>query len=281
MLRITSATELAGVVGHPARHSLSPALHNAAYAALRVDWAYLAFEVNPPDFAAAVAGARALGARGLSVTMPFKEEAAALASRRSSTVRRLGAANTLTFEKNEVVADSTDGAGFVADLAKALRFDPNGRRCAVIGAGGAARAVILALAEAGASEVLVANRTPVRAFRASALAPGVARVVRADELASAELVVQATPAGMAGTGEPAEGEGSGWPVGFDPSRLSAGQFAVDLVYHPEETAWLRAAAAGGATTRNGLGLLVHQAALQVERWTGRAAPLVAMWAAVS
>jgi shikimate dehydrogenase len=157
----------------------------------------------------------------------------------------------------------------------------------VLGAGGAARAIILALAESGASEVLIVNRTPVRAFRAASLAPGVARVARAEECYDVDLIVQATPAGMGVPPAPArEGEegttpSDAWPLGVDPTQLSAGQIAVDLVYHPEETAWLAAAAAAGATARNGLGLLVHQAALQVERWTGRTPPLVAMWAAVS
>ena len=308
MSRLSASTVLAGVVGFPVGHSLSPLLHNAAYRALGLDWAYAAFEVPPADFDDAVTGARALGMRGLSVTMPHKERAVEVATRRSATARRLWAANTLSFDDREIVADSTDGGGLLDDLQVEVGYDVAGRRCAVIGAGGAARAVILALAEAGASEILVVNRTAVRAFRAAALAPGVGRVARPEELEVADLVVQATPAGMAdqgpahlpgGTGapldtartEPAPPEDSprsegpagepGWPAGADPSRLGAGQLVVDLVYRPAVTPFLAEAARYGATTRNGLGMLVHQAARQVRRWTGTDPPLAAMWAAVT
>lgn len=276
-MKLSASTRLCGVIGYPARHSLSPALHNAAYWALGLDWAYLAFEVPPAEFAAAVAGARALGLRGLSVTMPHKEQAAGLATKRSVTARRLGAANTLTFEGREIVAESTDGTGLVTDLRLACGFDPAGKRCGVVGAGGAARAVVLALAEAGAAEVLVVNRTAVKAHRAAGLAPSVGRVARAEELAGVDLVVNATPVGLgAQTGD----SPAGWPAGADPTRLRPGQLAVDLVYHPAETPWLAAAREAGAATRNGLGMLVHQAALQVALWTGERPPVRAMWAAV-
>ncbi len=279
-MKLSGATRLCGVAGNPVRHSLSPALHNAAYEALGIDWVYLPFEVPSGDFAAAMAGARALGLRGLSVTMPYKEQAAALADRRSLTARRLGAANTLTFENGEVRADSTDGAGLLNDLRDELGYEVEGRSCGVIGAGGAARSVILALAEAGAAEILVVNRTAVRAFKAATLAPAVGRVARPEELAAVELIVQATPFGMGrGGGDDADGEAA-WPAGFDPAMLGPGQLALDLVYHPARTRWLARAAETGASTRNGLGMLVHQAAIQVERFTGAAAPTEAMWAAV-
>ncbi|MHB1987081.1 MAG: shikimate dehydrogenase [Acidimicrobiales bacterium] len=279
-MKLTAATRVLGVVGDPARHSMSPLLHNAAYTALGLDWAYLAFEVQKAHFGSAVAGADALGFVGLSVTMPHKEQAVTLATRRSATARRLGAANMITFEKGAIVADSTDGEGLLADLREALGFEPAGKRCGVIGAGGAARAVILSLAEAGADEVLVVNRTAVRAFRAAAVARGRARVVRAEELDSADLIVQATPAEMVAQGQSQSPGPAAWPAGADPGRLGSGQLAVDLVYRPAVTAWLAEAGRSGATTRNGLGMLVHQAALQVSRWTEQSAPLEAMWAAV-
>lgn len=287
---LSAATELAGVVGFPVRHSLSPRLHNAAYAALGLDWAYLAFEVPPGKLEAAVLGAASLGMRGLSVTMPHKEQAARLASRRSATVRRLGAANTLTFEEDRVVADTTDGDGFLSDVRSSLGFEPAGKCCGVIGAGAAARSVVLALAEAGARELLVVDRTPARALRAATLAGTRGRLARPEELDGADLVVQATPVGMSSADGPVASEpppgaggaaGPGWPAGVDPARLGAGQVAVDLVYHPRVTPWLEEASRCGATTRNGLGMLVRQAALQVSRWTGEAAPEEAMWEAVS
>jgi shikimate dehydrogenase len=266
------ATAVAGIIGDPIRHSLSPRLHQAAYVALGLDRVYLTFEVGAADFDVAVQGARALGLRGLSVTMPHKDAAAALATRRSGVARRLGSANTLTFEGGQILADSTDGVGLLDDLRDWAGFDPDGKRCGVIGAGGVARAAVLALSEAGASEVLVVNRTAVRAFRAAALAPRTGRVARPAELHSVDLVVQATPLGMAGSDEPGA---------VDPSGFGRGQVVVDLVYHPAVTPFLRLAAATGARTRNGLGMLVHQAAHQIELWTGTRPPLDVMWAAVA
>lgn len=107
-----------GIIGDPVRHSLSPRLHHAAYVALGLDWVYLTFEVPPGRFVTACAGARALGLRGLSVTMPHKTEAAAISTRRSPVVRRLGAANTLSFDERGIAADSTDGGGLLDDLRK-------------------------------------------------------------------------------------------------------------------------------------------------------------------
>ena len=272
-------TVLSGVVGDPIRHSLSPRLHQAAYVALGLDRVYLTFEVHASDFATAVRGAAALGVSGLSVTMPHKDAAAALATRRSPVARRLGSANTLTFDATEVRADSTDGAGLVDDLREGAGFDPSGRRCGVIGAGGAARASILALFEAGASDILVVNRTAPRAFRAAALAPGRGRVARPEELDAADLVVQATPVGMAAAALGGESRTDGQPL-VDANRFGSGQLVVDLVYSPASTAFLDLAARNGARTRNGLGMLVHQAARQVELWTGLVPPIEAMWTAV-
>ncbi|MHB8456367.1 MAG: shikimate dehydrogenase, partial [Acidimicrobiales bacterium] len=230
-MSISGSTELAGIIGTPVRHSLSPALHNAAYAALGLDWVYLAFEVPKEHFETAVAGAGALGMRGLSVTMPHKEHAASLATRSSDRVRQLGAANTLSFAKGEVVADSTDGEGLLDDLREALGFDPEHSRCGVIGAGGSARAVILALAEAGALEILVVNRTGDRARLAASIASDVARVAQPEELEAMDLVVTATPAGMEGL-RAFDPEPPGGPHEIEPTRLGSGQVAVDLVYHP-------------------------------------------------
>jgi shikimate dehydrogenase len=271
-------TRLAGVIGHPVRHSLSPRLHQAAYRALGVDWAYLAFDVAPTSFAAAIEGAKALGLVGLSVTMPHKDAAARIATRRSPVVRRLAAANTLTFSGGRIEAENTDGEGLIADLRQEVPFEPEGRCCGVIGAGGAARAVVVALAEAGASQVLIVNRTPSRAFQAATLAPGRGRVARPEELDAAELIVKATPMGMAleGGAEPAARD----EVFVDASRFGAGQLVVDLVYDPPVTEWLAEAAASGAHIRGGLGMLVHQAARQVELWTGTTPPLAEMWRAV-
>lgn len=270
----SAATALAGVMGDPISHSLSPRLHNAAFDALGLDWVSVAFAVPAGAVPEVFAGLGALGIRGLSVTMPHKEAAWAAVDERSAVADRLGSVNCVTVEAGRLVGDSTDGPGLVAALRRGQGFDPAGRACVVVGAGGAARAAVLALAEAGAGQVTVVNRSSDRAGIAAGLAGAVGRVGGPAAVAGADLVVHATPVGMAGS--PAvEGD---YP--FDLDMLHAGQLVVDLVYYPARTPLLERAAARGATVANGLGTLVHQAAIAVERWTGRPAPLSAMWAAV-
>ena len=270
---LSASTCVVGVMGYPVAHSLSPLLHNTAFAHLGLDWVSVAFAVRPGRAAAALDGARELDIRGLSVTMPHKEDVAAAVAVRTPEAERLGAVNCVADDRGAWLGDNTDGAGLVAALARGGRFVPRGRRCVVVGAGGAARAVVAALADAGATEVVVVNRTPGRALAAAALAGPAGRVGTADDARAADLVVNATPAGM----DDVEGAAV-WPV--PPDLLGPGQVVVDLVYHPPVTPWLAAVGERGATTMNGLGMLVHQAALQIERWTGREAPVDAMWSAV-
>ncbi len=267
---LSGHTRVAAVIGHPVRHSLSPVIHNAAFAALGLDWAYLAFDVAPGDGEAAVAAVRTLGLGGLSVTMPHKDAAARAVDRCSDAAAALGAVNCIVpGPDGSLLGENTDGAGFLDALAADLGWAPDGRRTVVLGAGGAARAVVLALAGAGAAEVVVVNRTADRAAAAAALAPGVARVGDPAEVADADLVVNATSVGMDGTSSPLAG-----------GAVGAGQVVVDLIYHPAETPLLADAAAAGATVANGLGMLVHQAAHAFRLWTGEAAPVAAMAAAV-
>ncbi len=267
-------TQLAAVIGDPVRHSLSPRLHNAAYGALHMDWVYVAFEVAPGSVAGAVAGARVLGLRGLSVTTPHKQAALTAADHASPLAQRLGAANTLVIDKGEVFAESTDGDGLVADL-RAAGYEPSGKVAAVIGAGGAARSAIVALGAAGASRVLVVNRSIDHAVRAAELAGPVGRAAPAEAVADAAVILQATPVGLGGRGEGNE------LLAEVAAHLGAGQLVYDFVYHPPVTSFLAAAANSGAAVRNGLGMLVHQAALQFELFCGEPAPLAVMWAAVA
>jgi shikimate dehydrogenase len=293
----TATTHLAAVIGQPVRHSLSPTLHNAAFAALRLDWVYVAFEVDAGGAVGAIEAMRALGIEGLSVTMPHKADVAAAVDQLSPVAARLGAVNCVRREATSVpgnyptdgsnsvtntsirqdyllVGENTDGEGFLRSLAEDASFDPAGRRCVVLGAGGAARAVILALAGAGASDIGVVNRTPERARSAAALAGEVGRVVAADAVAKADLIVNATPVGMAGGGvHDAE-------LPLDPELLSPGQVVADLIYHPDRTPLLEAATFRRAVAVNGLGMLLHQAGLAFELWTGEPAPISAMRAAV-
>ncbi len=269
----TAITRLAGVIGHPVAHSLSPVLHNAAFAEVGLDWAYVAFDVPEGSCAAAVEGARALGVLGLSVTMPHKRAAALACDELTATAAALGVANTIVRRHDRLVGEATDGPGFVASL-RAAGHDPAGRTCVLLGAGGAASAVAHALAEAGAACVGVVARRPEAAEQVAALAGRVGVVTSASDVRRADLVVNATSVGMGGTA----GEGA-LPLGLDPADLRPGQVVADLVYHPLRTPLLVTAEAAGATPVDGLGMLVHQAALAFELWTGITAPLGVMAAA--
>lgn len=269
-MRPTAQTVVAGVVGDPVRHSLSPLIHNAAFAALGIDGTYVAFPVSAHSGNAIVSALRCLGIVGLSVTMPHKEVVAATADEVSSDVALLGAANTLVNRNGVIRAEVTDGQGCVAAL-RASGFDPEGRRCLVLGAGGAGRAVALSLARAGARELVIVNRGDSRAERTLALVGRVARRGSLDDVREVDLIVNATPIGM-GTDE---------LLPLDPVHLSRGQFVNDLVYHPLETPLLKAARVAGAQCVDGLGMLVYQAGLQFEIWTGQPAPIRAMRDAVT
>jgi shikimate dehydrogenase len=281
-----ATTVVAGVIGDPVEHSLSPVLHNAALVELGLDWVYVAFPVPAGRGREAVSAMTAFGIRGLSVTMPHKTAAAAACERLSPVAGRLGVANTVTNLGGALVGDSTDGPGFVDSLAD-QGWSPEGKRCLVLGAGGAARAVVMALAEAGASRVEVVARREEQARAAAAFAgPRGAQgtVAAADQ---ADLVVNATPVGMAGmagtagtsgTAGAVEGDG-GLPFGLRAEGLGAGQLVADLIYAPATTPLLAVARARGAETCNGLGMLIHQAARQVRMWTGREPPVDVMSAA--
>ena len=272
---VTGQTGHVGVIGDPVRHSLSPTLHNAAYEAMGLDLVYGAFVVHDGDAELALRGARALGFLGLSVTTPHKDAIAKAADERSRRVELLGAANSVVFRDGVALAESTDGDGLLSDLATACAFSPAGTKCAVIGAGGAARAVVLALASAGAEQVVVVNRSADRASAASALAGATGRVGEVTDLAGCDLVVNATSLGLIAD------EAASDVARELAANLTEGQLVVDLVYRPAHTVFLLRAAERGAVVRNGLGMLVHQAALQVELFTGRTAPIDVMWASVA
>jgi shikimate dehydrogenase len=276
----SASTRVAAVIGDPVRHSRSPLIHNAAFAATGLDWVYLALPVRAGDVARAFDGVRALGIEGLSVTTPHKDDAAAYVDELDDDARILGAVNCVVRDDERLIGANTDGPGLVASLRDA-GFEPRGERCAVLGAGGAARSVVLALARAGASEVLVVNRTADRAERAAALATeagSTGTVAPVDAVADAGLVVNATSIGMGSTSSGAV-DPSSTELPLPGALVRADLVVADLVVHPVETPLLRLAAARGARRVDGLGMLVHQAALAFTRWTGVDAPLSVMQAA--
>ncbi len=271
MGEVGAGTRVAGVVGWPIEHSLSPTIHNAAYRTLGLNWVYAAFPVRPGTLPRAVRGLADAGLVGVNVTMPHKEEAATLADELSEDAERLAAANVLSFGAR-VGADNTDAPGFARFLADDAGFDPAGTRAVIFGAGGAARACALALARGGLADLSIAARTAGASARMAAALQGSATTWRevpfGSSVSGADLIVNATPLG--GTGE----RGTLALEGLHP-----GQVVVDLVYRPAITPLVAAARAAGADAFGGLGLLLHQAALTIELWTGQVAPLPEMSAA--
>jgi shikimate dehydrogenase len=269
-IELSGTTRVAALIGSPARHSLSPAILNAGFAELGLDWAFVVFEVEPGRGEEALAAVRTLGISGLSVTMPHKAAACAAVDELTPVAEALGAVNCVSWSGDRLVGDSTDGPGFVDALRLDEGMEVTGRSCAVVGAGGAGRAVVRALAQAGAREVVVVNRSPGPAAQAVALAGAVGRLGTHDDLADADIVVNATSLGMAGTGAGAS------ELPFDVDRLGRHAVVADLIYHPLATPLLTGARHRGLTTVNGLGMLVHQAAHALRWWTGHEAPVEVM-----
>ena len=257
-----------GLVGNPVEHSLSPPMHEAAYEELGLDARYVTFEPDRADLSAAIEGARALGVTGLNVTVPFKEAVRELVAV-DDLAARVGAVNTVDFSGGEPTGHNTDVVG-VQRAFTHHGVPLAGETAVVVGAGGAGRAGAFALHDADAS-VRVANRT---VERAEALAADVGATAHGlDELpallADADLLVNATTVGMDGDESPV------------PASALHGDLAVlDAVYAPLETRLLRDATAAGATTIDGAWMLLFQGVAAFERWTGRAAPVDAMDAAL-
>ncbi len=248
-------------------------MHEAGFAATGKAARYLAFEVAPERLEGAVQGLGCLGFQGANVTVPFKEQAFRLADRRGMQAELAGSANTLRFDADGIFADSTDGPGFFASLRDALHWSPVGTSIVLLGAGGAARGIAASALALGAARVTVANRT---VGRAESLAHDLHRVGTITPLAlvdaglsaalrDADLVVQCTSVGL---GAPDRSV-------LSPERmedLRQGSLVVDIVYRPEDTAFLRLASARGLTTVGGLGMLAHQAALSWQVWFGEIGP---------
>lgn len=251
------------VLGHPVSHSRSPAMQNAALGALELwDWSYEAIDVAPEDFAAKVRELAAGDFAGANVTVPHKQAALAIADEASEASQQIGAANTLVFAEQRIEAHNTDADGLLA----ALPITPRGRRALVLGAGGAARAVVWALLWEGA-EVEVWNRTAEKAAALCAELGGAAVTDPSQD--HYEIVVNTSAAGLHGE-DPFE------QLPLEPDLFAAGQTVVDMVYGEHRSPLLQAAEAAGAETVDGLEILVQQGARSLEIWTGCEPDLMTM-----
>ena len=278
-------TQVVGLIGWPVHHSLSPVMHNAAFAALGLDWRYVLWPVPVlpcQRLGEAIAGIRALGLRGANVTVPHKQSALRVLDHVSDAARLIGAVNTLWVDDQQrLCGDNTDAPGLHRDLL-ANDVELHGAHALILGAGGSSRAALVALAHAGCRQITTLNRTRARAealvsefieafpdvrLEAGGF-PGDLQRASAD----ASLIVNCTPLGMA----PAA-QGLPWDRAVP---LRADQVVYDLIYNPSQTGLITLARDAGARAFNGLGMLLEQGALAFERWTGQAAPRDVMRAAL-
>lgn len=274
---LNGETRVVGVIGWPVRHSLSPAMQNAAIAQLGLNWIYVPFEVSPTRLPEAIEGMRALGIVGLNVTVPHKEGVADLVDELGETARALGAANTVRNQDGRLIGYNTDGDGFLRSLREADETIA-GKRVVLLGAGGSARSVAYAVARNGCASLAVVNRTVARAQELAArIGELTGAAIEAVDLASgrsqecvrdAQVIIDSTPQGMHPNCDVEPVVPAEW--------LSEGQLVCDLVYIPRDTCLLQAARRRGARTLDGTGMLVHQGAIALELWTGAAAPVETM-----
>ena len=284
---LSAATRLCAVLGAPIRHSASPAMHNAALAALGLDWRYVGCEVASERLREAIEGARHLGFAGLNLTVPHKLLAVPLMDELDASALAWGAVNTVVFEARDMAGEwrpvgqftepcgpvrakgyNTDADAIIRALNEDLAIEPRAARVLLLGAGGAARAAALRLADEGVGELWLVNRTEAKAAELAgeirARFPAVEVAVGYPDT-SVEIILNATSLGLK--------RGDGLPL--DVSRFAFGRAdaVYDMIYRPAETPLLRAARAAGCRAANGLGMLLYQGAAALELWTGRPAPV--------
>jgi len=273
-LRITSQTQVTGVIGHPIAHSLSPLMHNRAFEYLDLDWIYLPFDVAPQNLGEAIRGIKGLGIRGLNVTIPHKERVIPFLDEVSPEAEAIGAVNTILNEDGRLIGHNTDIPGFVHPL-KEFEEELKGKKAVVFGAGGASKAVIYGLLKHfDLSEISIINRTLEKAERLAAKFRSESPQIKAfrlteenlrEQVPSASLVVNATSVGMS-----PDVDGS---IIKEKGLLRKGQIVYDLIYNPLETKLLKMAKERGAIPINGLEMLLQQGAESFKIWTGIQMPL--------
>jgi shikimate dehydrogenase len=268
---INAATRLCAVYGFPIRHSASPAMHNAAFAKLGLDWRYLAFEVDPKNLRAAIEGARVMGFAGLNLTVPHKLLAVEMVDELDASAKCWGAVNTIKFENGRAIGFNTDADAIVAALREDLKIKLRGASVLLLGAGGAGRTAALKLASEKVAELFLVNRTRSKAekiareikkrfprIKISVGYPGT----------NVDLILNATSLGLKSD--------DASPLDTKQFSLKRARAVFDMIYRPAETKLLKAAKKSGCKTSNGLGMLLYQGAKAFEIWTGKPAPLDVM-----
>jgi shikimate dehydrogenase len=271
MQPVNGTTRLAGIVGDPLEHTLSPAMHNAAYEAMGLDWVYVPLHIRrEEDVPILINALRTLPFVGVNVTMPYKRAMLSLCDEVAETASLAGAVNTVQCLDGRLIGYNTDGRGIVEALSSDADFDPTGREIVIVGAGGAAAAALVAFALAGAGRIAVVNRSPEHGRSLVERVGGRLRGVdvvaieigpeASEAVHGADLVLNATPVGMK----------AGDPSPVPASWLRSGQVVADMVYGAHPTSLVRAARDAGAVALDGLGMLVCQGAMSIDIWHGEA-----------
>jgi len=275
---VSGRTRVCFLLGYPLGHSRSPLMHNAAFATLGMDYVYVPVEVKGERLSAIIAAFRAMeNFGGANVTVPHKIQVMEYLDGWSQEAEQIGAVNTLVKKGVELWGENTDAKGFLASLREEVGFDPRGKRVMLLGAGGAARAVLQALVHQGAERIDLVNRTLKRARELASLWDGMPDLPSLNpmgfsdplflqRLRESHLLVNSTSVGLSPRDPPL----------FDYRLLPSHLLVCDLIYEPAMTALLEAAQKKGCTVLNGLGMLIHQGALSFEIWTGRKAPVKQM-----
>lgn len=268
-VELTNTARKLCIIGDPVTHSKSPLLQNAMCGALGLDYVYLCQPVKPEGLEAFLTAAKTLDYAGFNATMPFKELLIPYLDALDPLAEKLGAVNTVCIKDGKLYGYNTDCPGYVAAL-RSGGFDPKGKSALLLGAGGAAKAVAVGLADAGAARIAIANRTREKAETVAGLIPGQGTVIDwsvsalSEEAEGCDLLVNATSLGMGGQGQ------------FEDfsflDALPKTALVSDLIYHPAKTELLAQAGKRGLRTVNGLPLLMHQAILALEHFTGQAVP---------
>jgi len=256
------------LIGYPLGHSISPAMHNAAFKHLKLDYEYVALEVNPDDLKEAVAGLRALHIAGFNVTIPHKETVVPYLDEITKLARDIGAVNTVQNQEGQLIGYNTDGPGFIESLLEDAGFDPTGKKCLILGAGGAGRALAVSLMQNNAKSISIYDILFEKAESLAGSVGGKAVKDLQKEIDSANLLINASPIGM----NP-KTDASPLPENI---KLHKKLCVYDLVYNPYETKLLKEAKAAGAKAVSGLGMLIRQGALAFTVFTGKPAPYYIM-----
>jgi shikimate dehydrogenase len=280
-MNIDALTKIVGLIGYPIDYTLSPTMHNAAFKELNLNFVYLPFRVKLEDLNLAIKGLVALNIVGANVTIPHKEAVVKYLDDFSQQAGMIGAVNTICVHEGRLIGDNTDGRGFITSLIDEMNIDPCDKKIFILGAGGAARAISISLANIGVKRITFTDKDMMKAIRLSSDIKRHFHSVWSDTIRledeefedyirDCDILINATPCGMH------END----PLLINPNWLYSNQVVYDIIYTPPQTTLLKIAKEKGCKTQNGISMLVHQGALSFELWTGKKAPIEVMRKAI-